>query len=354
MSKQTMRHLRTLARADVPFNRRRVLGPLIETRILLAVAFLGIAACAAPMRPLAKSPHVPIAPSEKRQITAFTEMVHAVNVGDAKRYAGLYAQHAVITIYGGDRLKRRDAIEQYEVELLRQFPGTRLGFYAIWQKGSAAVVHYAVNGRTPSGQRMGHEGLLFYRFDPSGRIEEERRYIDSLTPMAQMGMLGALPVRPAPTLPTELNVYRTKSSSNESQNVALVRASVAAWDAKNEAGFLSNVSEDAIFDELILRQPFVGKGNVKHWFETWVGAVPDGRSEIIKILGIGEFILVETIVRGTLKSSLGPLSASTKQFAVHRAAIVQVKGGVLTRVSCFMNGKGLAEAVGEWPLTLER
>jgi hypothetical protein len=51
---------------------------------------------------------------------------------------------------------------------------------------------------------MGHEGLLFYRLHPSGLIEEERRYLDSLTPMAQLGLLGALPARPLPTLPTEM------------------------------------------------------------------------------------------------------------------------------------------------------
>ena len=31
---------------------------------------------------------------------------------------------------------------------------------------------------------------MFYRFDPTGLIVEERRYLDSLTPMAQLGLLG--------------------------------------------------------------------------------------------------------------------------------------------------------------------
>jgi uncharacterized protein (TIGR02246 family) len=79
---------------------------------------------------------------EDRQITALNEMMNAVNAGDAKRYARLYAQDAVITIYGGGELKGRSAIEQYEVELLREFPGTRLAFYSVWQKGALAVVHY--------------------------------------------------------------------------------------------------------------------------------------------------------------------------------------------------------------------
>ena len=65
---------------------------------------------------------------EDRQISAVTEMMQAVNAGDAKRYARLYAQDAVIMIHGSGELKGRGAIEQHEVELLREFPGARLAF----------------------------------------------------------------------------------------------------------------------------------------------------------------------------------------------------------------------------------
>ena len=152
----------------------------------------------------------PKTPMVDRQFAALTEMKDAVNAGDAGRYARAYAPDAVITIHGGVELKGRSSIEQYEVELMREFPGTRFAFYAIWLKGPQAVVHYAVKGKTPSGKGMGHEGLLFYRFQSSGLIEEEHRYLDSMTPMAQMGMLGTLTVRPPPRLPTDTKVHMAK------------------------------------------------------------------------------------------------------------------------------------------------
>jgi hypothetical protein len=34
------------------------------------------------------------------------------------------------------------AIEKHEVELLHDFPGATLAFYAAWQKDAQAVVHY--------------------------------------------------------------------------------------------------------------------------------------------------------------------------------------------------------------------
>jgi uncharacterized protein (TIGR02246 family) len=138
---------------------------------------------------------------DELQLATLGAMVRAVNAGDAHAYAMVYATDAVITIHGGDALKGRAAIEAYEVGLLHEFPGARLGFHDVWLKGSSAVVHYAVNGRTPGGQAMGHDGLLFYRFLPSGKVAEERRYLDSLTPMAQLGALGPVPARVVPAVP---------------------------------------------------------------------------------------------------------------------------------------------------------
>jgi ketosteroid isomerase-like protein len=94
----------------------------------------------------------------------------------------------------------------------------------------------------------------------------------------------------------------------------------------------------------------VGKGQVKAWFANWTGAVPDARFEITTILGIDDFVLVEAIVRGTLTGRLGRLAPSNKEFAAHRAVILQVRDRMLTRLVGFMNGKELAEAVGQWPL----
>ena len=63
---------------------------------------------------------------------------------------------------------------------------------------------------------------------------------------------------------------------------------------------------------------------------------------------------METVVRGTLHGRLGPVSASGKPFTVHRAAIVRLRDGKIVGVTWFMNGKELAEAVGQWPPPAEK
>lgn len=280
------------------------------------------------------------------QAAAFIEMAAAVTAGDAARYARLYAEDAVITIHGGETLRGRTAIEQYEVALLRQFPGTRLAFYDLWQEGPAAVVHYGVSGKAGDGRAMGHEGLLFYRFLPSGLIAEERRYNDSLTPMAQLGALGPVSARPVPALPAELKAHTVQNSSLERDNVALVATSLRAVDARDRRAFLATLAPGATVDELMFARPF---DDPAAWFDTWTHAVDDASSQITFIRGVGNAVLVEMMVRGALRGPLGPLHAADKPFAVHRALIVQIANGKIERISAFMNGKELAEATGQWP-----
>lgn len=286
---------------------------------------------------------------EQRQLAALAQMADAVNAGDAGRYASVYAPHAVITIYGSGKLQGRDAIEQHEVELLREFPGTRLAFYTLWQREALAVVRYGVNGKTARGEPMGHEGLLFFRFDPSGLIVEEHRYLDSLTPMAQLGILGGTAARALPVLPARMEVLVAEYSPREKKNAAVVTAALAAMDSENEPAFLSTLADDPVVDELIYTEPFTGKQEVARWFHDWTHAVAGASSEITNIVPVGDSVLAETIVQGTLNGALGRIRAGGKAFTVHRAMVFELRNGRITHIRAYMNGKELAEAVGQWP-----
>jgi ketosteroid isomerase-like protein len=283
-----------------------------------------------------------------RPMATLHEMIRAVNAGEAAAYVSLYAEDAVITIHGGAVLRGRSAIEAYEKELLGEFPGTRFAFYDVWRKDTQAVVRYGVNGRTSAGKAMGHEGLLFYRFDPSGHITDERRYLDSVTPMAQLGLLGPYPSRALPALPREMSVHIAGSASEEG-NAALVRRTLAALDSKDVAAFLAAFAEDGVLDDLTEPAPAAGKPRVKEWFERWTGAVEGARSDIATVVAVGDDVLMETVVHGRLRKPLGRLAPAPPEFAVHRAVIARVRDGRIAGLTVFMNTKELAQAVGQWP-----
>jgi ketosteroid isomerase-like protein len=102
---------------------------------------------------------------------------------------------------------------------------------------------------------------------------------------------------------------------------------------------------------MIEPHPRNGKAAARAWFQSRTRAVADGGTEIAAALAVGESVLVETVLRGTLRGALGPVSASGKPFALHQAAIIQVPAGRVRRLTLFMNGKELAQAVGQWPPT---
>jgi ketosteroid isomerase-like protein len=196
---------------------------------------------------------------------------------------------------------------------------------------------------------MGHEGLLFFQFDPSGLIEEEHRYLDSFTPMSQLGVLGPGPTRAPPTLPASLTVHVAGGTPEEKGNVAIVKAAFASLDAKDRSRFLSSLAPDTTLDDLTMSQPFVGTGGAETWFTNWTTAVPEARTEITAIIGIGEFVLIESLVHGTLAGPWGRVSASNTPFTIHRGAVAQLKDKRLTRLSLFSNSQELARVLGQWP-----
>lgn len=253
-----------------------------------------------------------------RSITALQTMAAAVNAGDASRYAEVYADDAVITIFGGDTLRGRDSIRNYEVELLRAFPGTRFAFLRVWEHESVVVAHYAV-----AGPAMGHEGLLFFWFDDAGHIVAEHRYLDSLTPMAQLGALGRREVRSIPSIPSATETYSSSDSAVERRNIEIAR----------------DETPDVI-DEMV----FPRVTTATEWLRMWAPA--NATTEIVNAVAVGDFVLAETLVRGTLNGELAGVRAAGQPFVIHRATVSMLKEGRIVRTQAFFNGKELATAVG--------
>lgn len=271
-------------------------------------------------------------------------MMAAVNAGDAHAYAELYSEDAVIAIHGTGEVRGRAAIEQHEVDLLRQYPGARFAIYDAWRidGGARIVAHYGVSCTTPDGKKMGHEGLLFFRLLPTGAIAEEHRYQDALTPMAQLGLLPGLEARPVPRLPATM---RERESPGGSLSL---RPDGHAWFAAWDAGDLLRngaVPDDVVVDALFDARPGAGKAEAQALCAAWHRAVPDATTTITwEHRSANGPLLVEAEVTGTLQGDVGPLRGCGRRFTIHRAAIFDG----FNIIDCF-NRKELAMAVGQWP-----
>jgi hypothetical protein len=302
---------------------------------------LAAAACLAPTVAAQDSRSV-----ERQHVTALRQMIATVNAGDAAGYAKLYADTATITIYGGEKISGREAIEKYEVGLMRQYPGTRLAFSEVWQLAPMAIVHYGVNGKAGGGAAMGHEGLLFFRFGRSGLIAEERRYLDSATPMAQLGAFGKVETRSLPQLPRDLATYSVQSPAGNDPNVPVVRLALQAIESNNVGAFMRQAAPSIIVDDLMLPAPFNGN-DISRWFATWSNVEPGPYHRVTNTFAGSDYVILETAMSGWLKGPIGRLSASPKPFTVHAAWIAQLQDRKIVKLTRFLNSKELADATGQ-------
>jgi hypothetical protein len=116
--------------------------------------------------------------------------------------------------------------------------------------------------------------------------------VDSLTPMAQMGLPGPAPSRPLPLLPAVTQWYVSTGSRAEDANVEMVKASFTARSSNNDSG-----GQGWAVDDLYLPKPFVGKLSVKLWLDEWRASSPNLRDQIATSAGCGNFALRKRLLR---------------------------------------------------------
>ena len=284
------------------------------------------------------------------QRAALTQMRDAVNRRDARAYAAVYSPKAIIRIFGSATIDGRQAIEQYEANLFDQFPDAHFAILESWHRDADVVAHYAVNAKVASGASMGHEGLLLLRFDAAGEIELEDRYQDSLTPMAQLGALHKSTPRALPPLPLDMRSHSNPEPATETRNMATLRRVLAAMHSQRRQTALPELVADGRFDELILPKPFIGKDAASQWIGHFDG-ITDTRFEVTKIVAAAADVLVFGVFHGVLVRPIGVIQPSPKPFAVHRAIAASLDNrGRIQALKGFMNGKELAEQLGQWPL----
>ena len=82
-------------------------------------------------------------------------------------------------------------------------------------------------------------------------------------------------------------------------NDAIVRAFLAAWEARDGAFILDHLTEDAVYHAMPL-EPIAGKAALRAWVEGFA-AVPPGRLEIKHQTATGDVVMNERTDRITIE-----------------------------------------------------
>jgi len=279
------------------------------------------------------------------QGAAMQAALDGLNNHDAKRFASVYADNAIINVVGMNTVTGREAIQTNMQEWFDTFSKIKLGFSRVWEKGNVVALEWVING-THTGQLfgvkgteqpIGHYGLSIVWFDDDGKVKEEHRYGELGVVMTQIGAAGAKEKpRPIPTVPATAELNEGKDSDDPKVLDAAKSVHTALAAGKKE-DFMNMVSDDVEYDGILSINTVKGKKDALALFGTLRTAFPDMAFQDQNAWSFGDNVIIEYTMTGTQKGKLGTLAASKKPVNVHLVDIYKMKDGKIARGWTYQN-----------------
>jgi steroid delta-isomerase-like uncharacterized protein len=299
----------------------------------------------------APPPKPPLAQLEKAALTAAAV---ALNSHDAAAVAASYSNDAVIRVAGLSEVDGRAAAQSNMQEWFDTFSGVRVGFRRVWMLGNVVVAEWVLNGtytgdffgQKGQNQPIGHVGLSVLWFDDDGHVKEEHRYGDLGTVAQQV--TGKGPPPPQPIVPAAPEIFPPVPGDESSKSVQIAKSLYAAIDAKSEANFLAELSDDVTYDGHL---GHVGsKTEAKAFYEALVKAFPDAKFHVTNAWGSGNWAIVEYTLTGTHQGTILGMPPTHHPIEVHAVDIIRLSGDQVSRASTYSNGLELMTALGAFKL----
>lgn len=304
----------------------------------------------------AEPPPAPKPSMADMQKEAIAEALKGLNGQDAKKFANVYAEDGVITVAGLNEIQGRAGVEANMTEWFETFKNVKLGFSRIWVKNETLVVEWVING-THHGQLfgvkgteqpIGHYGISVVTVNNEGKVATEHRYGDLGTVLTQVGTPGAkVKPRPIPAIPANHETILSAGTPDEDKNVEVAKNVLASLEGgKKEADFTNLLADDVEQDGLFHLEMSKGKDGAKKFYKAFTTAFPDAKFEVAKTIGVGDFAIVESVMKGTQKGAMGAIPASKKPVAVHLVDIFRIKDGKVVRAWTYQNSLEMMQQIG--------
>lgn len=299
-------------------------------------------------------PRPPLAELQQQGLGTALE---GLNGHDPKKFASVYADDAVVSVAGLNEITGRDGVASNMGEWFETFKNAKLGFSRVWVKGETMVIEWVING-THHGelfgvkgteQPIGHYGLSVVTFNQDGKVAKENRYGELGTVMTQVGAAKAKP-RPIPEVPAKPETSIGRGAPEEDKNVGIAKAALAALEGKKEADFAGLLADDIQHDGLFHLETTRGKDEAKKFFKSFTTAFPDAKFETSRALGIGDYAIVESVLKATHKGALGAMRATNKPVAIHVVDIFKIKDGKVARAWTYQNSLEMQQQLGLFDL----
>ena len=133
-------------------------------------------------------------------------------------------------------------------------------------------------------------------------------------------------------------------------NLHIVRASFAAWNAHDVEGFIKVLDTKTTWESDVFPAPFTGHEGARQFFKLYLTAFPDLHLDIEQILQAGEnHVVVRWRSSGTHKGPLAQISATGRKASNHGCSVMELRNAKIAHVWVYFDNAHLLRQLGVLP-----
>ena len=276
--------------------------------------------------PTASTPKTPLQDLIKKTLADF-DAAYAAH--DAAKAVAAYAPDATFTqpTHLGFNEHKKEEIQKNLEALFKGFPDVKLTPTREYMKGNMVVIEGVMTGthtgeyqgKAATGKKFGQRYLAVLWFNDQGLIQKEHMYRDHA---AMLGHLGhgdpKLKLRNVEAIPTvALEQVSAGDNAVEAKNTETVKAFLASFEKKDDKAYVSALAEDITHADYTRPEDAKGRDAATKAFGELLTTVPDLKMTPTNIVAVGEHVIAEVEMSGTMKGDLGSTKPSGKSGTAH-------------------------------------
>lgn len=252
---------------------------------------------------------------------------------DAAKCAAAYSADATFVQPGGQGWveRKKDDVQKNLANLFTGFPDVKMTATRSYMKGNMVAIEGVMTG-THTGDFMNHPatnkkiGSRYFTviwFNDDGLIMKEHLYHDHAAMLGHLGFGDAkLKHRNVEAIPTvTLEQIAPGDNAVEAKNTDALKAWFGAFEKKDDKAYLAGIADDVTHADYTRPEDVKGKDAAKKAFKELTTTFPDIKMTPTSVLAIGEYVIAEVEMSGTMKGDLGSVKSSGKSGTVHLAEV---------------------------------
>ena len=248
---------------------------------------------------------------------------------DAAKCAAAYAPDATFVqpTHLGFNEHKKDEIQKNLEGLFKGFPDVKLTATRTYMKANQVVIEGVMTG-THTGEYQGHAGtnkkfgqryLAVLWFNDDGLIQKEHMYRDHA---AMLGHLGhgdpKLKLRNVEAIPTTtLEQVTPGDTAVEAKNTETAKQFLGSFEKKDDKAYTAALADDITHADYTRPEDAKGKDAAKKAFGELLKTFPDLKMTPTNIIAVGDHVIAEVEMSGTMKGDLGSVKPSGKSGTAH-------------------------------------